>query len=360
MRDVQLNCVDRHGTLISPLPDAVLDHVTWELNAPGEIVYDMNQNSRQILVPQECKNELQLLIDGKVRHWGLHYKTREAPRSCTFTCPGLMQYFAHRFVTNTSLEFAYNPTGSTDIATWLPVEQLDIGAGVINAKNYNLNIDVADYDPSGVQRLRIYDIFSHQNVLNTILAEFPKLADANGNPTGFDFDIDVSQAPQRLFTMYYPMKGMYQDIPFQWGRNISNYGNDVDGSSLCNTAYFTGASNGDIKFENHFTDPATEYVPFEDVRAQGSESDVNTLLELSQRWVTEHAQPIQTPDLDTIEVGDDLLDVLSTGDFIHVTIKNGRTDIDDWVRIQKITWKPADQVLKLALFSSAGTELTLA
>jgi hypothetical protein len=153
MRKVDLQCVQRDGTLIAPLPDAVLDHVTWELNGPGEIVYSLPQTSPRITVPKENLNEIQVFADRKLLHWGLHYNTQEQPHQATFTCPGLLQYYVHRFVTNTSLEFA-NKVNPVDTATWLPIEQLDIGAGIIAAKSAGLNIGVADYEPSGINRLQ--------------------------------------------------------------------------------------------------------------------------------------------------------------------------------------------------------------
>lgn len=348
LRREDLVVVDRDGQLISPLPHARLDSVTWELNAPGQIVYTLPQNCPEIMVPAIDINEVQLRVNGIIKHWGIHYQEKQAPDNVQFTCPGLLQYMQHRFVTNTSLEYAQkiNPVNT---ATWVPIDQMDIGAGIWKAKNDQLNIKVGGYDPSGVMRLRIYEQAAHQNILKDILSEFPQLSDDVGTPTGFDFDIDIGHAPRRFFQMYFPKKGVRQFLQLEWGKNIIDYDNSVDGSTLCNSVYFTGEANGSNKTENYYADPSTDYIPFEDVRSRSGESDAGVLKELAQRWTAEHRQPLQYQSLKVVEISDKLLGLFSTGDEVYVNIQNGRTNIAAWQRIQKIEWTPGSGELALSM-----------
>lgn len=329
------------------MPNARLDSVTWELNAPGQIVYTLPQNAPEINAPRIDLNEVQLWISGHCRHWGIHYQEQQTPQSVTFTCPGVMQYMQHRFVTNTSLEYAQK-VKPADVSTWLPIDQMSIGARIWGDKNDQLEIPVADFDPSDVLRLRIYERDSHQNILKDILSAFPNLSNDVGQPTGFDFDI-ILTPPKRRFQMYFPKKGVQQSIRLEWGKNIIDYTNDVDGSTLCNEAWFTGDSNGNIKFENHYRDPSTDYITFEDVRARSGESDVAVLKELAQRWVAEHRTPLQNQTFKVVEVPDKLLGIFNTGDTVYVKIDNGRTYIEGWQRILKIEWTPGSGELALTM-----------
>jgi len=350
-REYRLECVNRDGTQIGGLDDAVLTKVNWTLNAPGSISYSLSQNSKFVNLPQENKNEVQLWIGDDLMHWCFHHKSSENSQVVTFDCPSLLQYFNFRFILNTSLEYD-------------DYDQFLIGASIITdmqaLTGQSWNISIAPYDNSGVVRSRKYDILDHQNALD-MLNEFPTLTDAAGNHTGFDFDIDVTTIPgKRDWTMYYPYKGTtHPNLVLEYGRNVTDYTVNTDGSSMGNNCYMTGGSNGDIKFENHYKDSvsignplAGDYGEWQAVKSKSGENDVGVLLELAQGFVTTHNKPVKSVSLTSIEVPDELLGVVGTGDTVRVQIDKGRTQIDDDYRINTIDWLPGPGNLKLGFVTS--------
>lgn len=344
-QEYRLEAVTRAGLPLGQLTDATLDHARWELNQPGEIVYDLKQSSPQIAIPQENINEVQLWVDSvdpnKPLQWGFHYKTREGPRGCNFTCPGLLQYMNHRFVLNATL-------------TYTTIDQLQIGASIVQAMqdtaDKDFNIGIGSYVASGVNRSREYKREEHQNALD-ILTEFPNLTDAAGVQTGFDYDIVLS-GTTRLWTPYYPRKGTIRTQPIlEWGKNVTDFDVDRDGGEMANRVYATGGSNGDVKFENNYTDAASvaTYKEWQGVKGFGSEKDVAVLLLRAQNEVADRKVPVISPRVTAVEIPDLLLGVLQTGDFIPVQIDCGRTQVAATYRIRAIEWKPGPGNLTLEL-----------
>lgn len=350
-KQYRLECVNRDGSAVAGLEDAVLTSARWDLNGPGSIKYTMPQHSRYNRFPIENKNEVQLWVGTDLLHWCFHHKTTESPQNIQFECPGLLQYFDFRFILNTSLE--YDDT-----------EQLTIAAAIVEAMQslpgQDWNISIGSYDASGTIRSRRYNILDHQNAL-TMLGEFPDLTDAEGNPTGFDFDIDIQTIPgERQFAMYFPTKGVvHQKLKLEWGRNITDFTVKRDGSSMANNVYYTGGSNGEIKFENHFKDSDSigdplggDYGEWQAVKAQTGENDVNVLLELAQSYVYKHNTPKITAQVTAIEVPDTLLNVVQTGDWLNVQINHGRTQVNESYRVQTIEWLPGPGNLKIGFAES--------
>lgn len=341
----RLECVTRAGGPLGELSDAVLEKVRWELNGPGTIDYNLKQTSPQITLPQEHINEVQVWIEevdaNKPMHWGFHHKTRESPRGANFSCPGLLQYFNHRYVLNATL-------------TYTSIDQLSIATALVaemqNTADKDFNIAIGSFAASGVLRSREYKREEHPNALD-LLQEFPNLADASGNPTGFDFDIVLS-GTQRFFTPYYPRKGSTLVKPIlEYGKNVTDFDLDRDGDDHANRVYATGGTNGDVKFENNYTDAASvaTYKEWQAVKSNGSEKDVAVLLLRAQQEVAERKVPTVIPRVTAVEVPDQLLGVIQTGDFIPVQIDCGRTQIASNYRIRAIDWLPGPGNLTLEL-----------
>jgi hypothetical protein len=91
--------VDPGGRTITELTSAKVDHVTWELNAPGEAVYRL-----PILHPEalDAKNrllrcEVQVWRDGELIFWGIPVAMRGDVAAAEFLAFGLLYYFATRY-----------------------------------------------------------------------------------------------------------------------------------------------------------------------------------------------------------------------------------------------------------------------
>jgi hypothetical protein len=351
---VRLHCVDKMGTSVGALSDAVLQSVRWELNGPGYIRYIMPQTSPHILIPEEHVNEVQLWIRRNgvetLRHWGFHHQTTEEVNQCTFTCPGLLGYMGQRFVTNTSLSYGYNDDHSPKDEG---IDQELIAGQVWSAKAYDLNIGVDAFD-HGTPRYRFYDIFAHQNILTDILGEFPNLADDEGFPTGFDFDIDISDPPARNFIAFHAGKGsLRSDLVLRYGTNVTAFSRSIRGENHATEVYVTGGSNGDIKFENFATsslEVLDKYGHWEAVKTRSNENDFGVLGELAQRYISQLQIPPADLSVTVVETDDmPLLDLLTTGDQIPVIIDRGRTQVDEVKRITAIEWRPGPGNLTLEL-----------
>jgi hypothetical protein len=342
-----LQVVDRVGNRIADLPDAQLDSVKWELNGPGEIVYTMANSDERVTAPVIDVNEVALYVPQyeDPLQWAYHQKAKGSGSGGTtqFSCPGILEYFDHLAVLNTSYE-------------WDDTEQMAIAANIVTAAqagNATRHIAVAPYTNSGVIRSRIYDRADHK-WFGDLLKEFPGLTDADGNPTGFDIGMTHPGA-QRLFTMWYPTRGSIRlDIVLEWGRNISDYTVDEDGSALTTRTYCTGGSDGDIKFENYYEDFAAEttYGEWHAVISDTSENDVNVLLTRAAKYTKANNQPKLAPALQAIEVPDALLGVIWPGDSIVVRLKDGRYDFNSLYRISSLTWKPGPGNMQIGFVQS--------
>jgi hypothetical protein len=325
------------------MADAVLQSATWVLNEPGSINYSFSPISKASAYPKENINEVQLWIDDQWAHQAIHMKRQSKPNESSLNCPGLLEYFNYRYILNGSL--LYPTTEQMTIAADLIYKAQHIGAG----QDWNILVDT--YVASGLARSLNYPRDQHQNFLS-VLKQFNTYADSVGNPTGFDFDIVWKSDTHRYFKMYYPRKGIVQfNTVLEWGKNITNYVINTDGTQMANRVYVTGGSNGDIKYENNYQDDPSRatYGEWQGVKSAGSEVDVTVLYALAARQVAQRKAPLVLPDLTVVEVPDALLGVVSTGDIVRCMIDNGSDQINGSYRIIEITWKPGPGNLQLKL-----------
>lgn len=329
---------DRTGAEIGPLDDASVNQVIWNLNDVGtaEIaVPTMSETGRFI---ELMKTEFQVWINGTLRWWGYPETVRGDSGLMTYECCDLLGYLKYRFITNTSLVYPSSGTTGVDQVSIMEQVVAQMQAGTFQS----FNISSAGVSPSGVVRLRDYDLSSHENALD-ILKEFPTLND------GCDFSvecIDSFGAPARLFTPWFPSKGSYKpNYPLEWGKNILTFNEfQEDGTKLCTLNYMTGGtdSSGD-KIENHYEDTAASeyYAQFQAISTDASELDPAWLLSLAIQTVQNRSKPFASPTYVTVASdGTDLIDNLSIGDTVPVFIDCGRIQIPgDVYRILQATYK---------------------
>jgi hypothetical protein len=329
--------------------DAVLEEVRWELNDAGTLKYSLFQDSKNIAYPQLHVNEVQLWVDDRLLGWYFHEDEDGSPDKVTFDCTDLMGYLQYRFITNTSIDF--------DTAT----EQMQIAAYLVQKMQdgnpyQDFNLRVYPYAPSGVPRLRRYERSEHKNALE-LLKEFPTLADAYGNHTGFDIGMDYTSQPgNRLWRPYYPYKGQYKNqVILEWGVNLVDFSVKRQGKKHANRIYGTGGTNGDIKFEENRSIEASQgyYGEFQDVVSYGDEKDIDALIERINRDLSVRKDPVETVELRSVDTDHvELLKVLEVGDWVPVRINRGRTQVASFQRIQTISWKPGKNNLTIGF---AGT-----
>jgi|SRR6478736_193390 len=340
--EYRLEVVSRTGvSQADTLKNAVLKKARWELNNPGSISYTMNQNDPQVVAPLMHKNEVQLWVNNSLMHWAFHRSTKNNPRTVDFECPGLLEYFNARFILNAT-------------QTYTSIEQMQIAGAVVQAAQTPVARDwgivLGSYTPSGVIRSREYKRDEHKNVLE-ILQEFQTVADAAGNPTGFDIDVIFDGTGLRQFKMYYPRRGTTRsNLLMEYGVNVTDYGTTEDAGDMANRVYATGGANGDIKFENNATNSASvaEFGQWEDIVSISGENDVNMLLQRAQKETSERGTVKKDVTLTAIEVPDRLLlGVVQPGDTLPVSIHNGRDQFEGNYRIKAVEWLPGPGNMKL-------------
>jgi hypothetical protein len=347
MPQARLVVVNRSGTLLGELSRARLNSVNWTLNKPGALEFVMQSDDPRIGLPKLLGNEVQLWIDDSLEWWGVPWRCTSSPRSSTFSCEGLLSYFTKRFITNAS-------------QTFTSVEQFSIAYGLItyaqSGTDQALNIGTASVSPSGVVRSREYLREDHGQILD-LLNEFPSLSRAaDGVKDGFDFDINIA-AGQRLFTPYYPTKGVLRsNMVLEYGRNVTDFTIEEDAVDLANRAYWTGGSNGDVKFENNYKDTvaAADRGEFQYIGSDGDQNDVNVLKQRAANYVATHKTPSITPKVSAVEVPVSMLGVIKVGDTLPVRINSGRVQIASNYRVGGLTWKVQPNNLEIEFMEAVA------
>lgn len=335
--DFRILVVNRLGVPYVELDAATLHTVRWELNGIGSCTFENPIEDPKVKTyPRLLEDEIQIRLDTDLVWQGVPWRETADDYRVSFECQGLLSYFTKRFITYTSLE--YTSLEQFSIA-WNLMSHAQTGT------NMDLNIEPSDYSPSGKIRSRRYDRSEHGNILD-LLAEFPTLED------GFDFDIVVFDDGRREWTPYYPRKGIARpNYVLEFGKNITRFSVNKDAVDLISQAYVTGGTSGEVKFEENYEDTAAsaKYGVMTGIISEGSQNDVDWLLERAQREVNTRKTAKITPDVTVVNVPVVLLGVLNTGDSIPVWIHKGRTEIDSMFRIQAIDWAVQENTLKLEM-----------
>jgi hypothetical protein len=362
---VDLILTDRFGTRLTALPHASLEECIWELNKPGSVNVEINPLRKEAELIELNKTEIQVWIDGVYRHCVVPRDCSGSAKKIQFQCEGILGYLATRHI-NDSLTYGdpgqtADPTADPPLPYIPPtyVEQLQIGWNLISyaqtGANKDFRIDSAPWAPSGHGRLRRWNWWEHKEILNE-LQSFNEVDD------GFDFDIVLFGDGHREWTPYYPSKGTHRyNLVLEWGRNVVDFSFQEEGKNQGTFTYCTGGSANNVHFEQHYEDAAlsAEYGVQEKIISNGSELDVNELLDEAREDVRTYGRPIQVPDLTVKDIpakngmpAIKLDGVLATGDIVPVRINHGRCKMNGDYRIVKINRKKQGQlVLSLNVWS---------
>lgn len=335
--DAVLIVTDFDGVRQGELTKAKLDSVEWELVAPGGAQISINPLEREaeLIKVNEC--EIQVWIDEEYRHCVIPRDVSGNEKQITFPCEGLLSEFDWRFIHNL---LAYGTAGPPAVY----IEQFQIAWNLLNyaqtGANMDLRIESANWVPSGVGRLRFWNWFDHTNVLDAI-KEFTEI------DNGFEYEIVLFPDGRREWTPYYPKKGSFKaNLVLEWGRNVVNFQYKKQGKSQGTKTYVTGASEGDVRFEQNFEDVAlsAQYRRRDRIVSDGQQKDVAWLLDRAKEETALFGRPVVLPDLTVLDIppsasqpGVKLDGVLETGDVVPVNVQHGAINMVGNYRITKIS-----------------------
>lgn len=86
------------GTRICSLDNAVITNLTWDLNGPGLIEFDLPADDAKIADIDVAEREVQVWEGPDIIHWGVVVRGSEEGQVVHFQCPGLPWYFTRRVV----------------------------------------------------------------------------------------------------------------------------------------------------------------------------------------------------------------------------------------------------------------------
>jgi hypothetical protein len=327
-----LRVKDRTGTLICELPQATITSVEWELNKEGKLEFTVPKGQGAASLIKSAIHEAQVWWKGAPIWTGPIWQPKRQPLLTTFPAQGLLSYFRKRFVLNASLLYT-------------SIEQTTIANNLVTAAQTGFSYmdfhigTTANVGGSNHVRSRNYKREQHPCYYD-LLQEFPGIRD------GFDFEIVTDPSGNtRTFTTYYPNKQTIQTgIGLEYGRNVYDYEVNENAFDMMNRVYVTGGSSGGTKFENNYEDATSEaaYGQMQAVKSDGSQNDVNWLLDEAHRWVEIGKIPTISSKITAVEVQQALLDVIHVGDLVTVTINDYDTQVSGKQRVQHIKWTPPD------------------
>lgn len=335
-----IRIVRRDGSVVAEWPEANLQSIMFELNAPGSarITFPIDSERGQIL--RLVDDEIQILRNGELLWWGVPWRL-SGNNEMSLECEGLKSYFNTRYLTYTSLEYE-------------DMEQFSIAFNLVSHAQgqtiySDLNITAANWTPSGKNRYRLYRRADHPNILQ-LLEEFHDLKD------GFDTSIESDLAGNRVWTPHFPQKGSFKGGQrLEWGRNvigIKNY--SEDGLYMARQVYVTGGTSGDVRFEANglATGLDLDDVMTTMIISDGQTLDVDWLQDRVDEELANRTKPLVQPQLVVSNDPTSLIDGVEVGDTVPVKVKIGRVQLEGNYRIRALTYYP-NQVCDVQLEEAA-------
>lgn len=345
--EIEVRLVERDGTRITDLPDAVVTDASWVLNAEGSMSFNMDPFGVGADKIKLWDTEVQVWWDGWLGWWGVPWSCRGPSSSLSFQCKSIISLLYKRYVDRMTL--IYGDASADPVVT---IDQFTIGMNLIDYAQdesfqpfRDLNIQAAAFLPSGVGRTEVYKRDEHKNILD-LLKQFPTRFN------GFDWDLDITGDGGRFWHPYYPKKGQLQEnLSIEWhsagSRNCENFDYAEDFANGCTQAYATGGSVNNQKIEENFEDDdASElHGVMQMIVSEGSTLDRPTLLNRATKEVALRKDPVITPAVTSaFNVNIPVLGILEVGDWIPVLIDNGRQQVAANHRVESIQWHADDTV----------------
>lgn len=355
LEDIEIHLVDSSGFRLSPVSSAALKNVTWQLDDSGTAVFDLSKLDPVAAQLMLVRTEVQIVFNntpGPEIWWGFPVRRKRTPKSDSVNCEGLLSYFKTRIVGDSQ---GVGLGQSLVYDTW---DQFNIAYNLIVwsqiGPNYWRNISILG-TPCGVTRSRTYLRESHEVIYN-ILQSFN--ADKLNN--GFDSEIVLTisgDTGTRIWTPYYPTKGINHPTPLEWGTQIIDYTLDEDALPQRTKLYATGGTDGATKFEAPYEDPVASgyYGAMVGVISDAQELDPTWLAAKAQQAVASLKNPIQsfTIVVSTLNLDNPVFGYYHTGDVVRIDIDDYSTQIHGLYRIANIKYNNngsgADNTLSIVL-----------
>jgi hypothetical protein len=326
MADVKVFWMSLDGTVRRELTGVSVSEPSWKLNDIGTATLNVHplRPAATWLYNYLNKCEVQVWIGNQLRWWGVPRSCSIGKKQLSFQCEDLLSHFVYRNVRAT--------------LTYTSIDQFNIGWNLMSYAQTGTNRDrrvvAGAYSPSGRVRSREYLRDEHPNILQA-LQEFP------GLEGGFDFEIKIFGDGRREWWPYFPIKGnVYDELRLEWGRNIVDIGGRKDGSEQGTEVWALGGTNGDIRFEAIYEDTglSADYGVLEKIVSEGTQNDVDWLLDRATDEVAAYGEPVEIPELTVIDLENVPLDgVLEPGDIVPVVIDYGALQFNSNYRIIQIT-----------------------
>lgn len=312
------------GAKTGELRGASLDEATEELNRPQTGSVSINPLSPRASLIELNKTEIQVWIDDVYRYCLIPRDVSGDMKKITFQCEGILSYLGpgqrHQHAT-----LLYTSIDQFNIA-WNLVSYAQTGT------NKDRRIVSSAFLPSGRIRSREFKREGRKDILS-LLTELTTIDE------GIDFDIILFGDGRREFTPYYPAKGAFRpNLRLETKRNIVGLSYQKLGRGQATRVWATGGSNGDIQFEQNYENVAlsAEYGVIEKLVNDGSQQDLNWLLDRATDEVATEGIPVAIPELIVKDQPVKLDGVLTTGDIVPVVVEHGYIKFNGNFRVVKI------------------------
>lgn len=196
---------------------------------------------------------------------------------------------------------------------------------------------------TGIIRKRAFQHADHEWISDAV-------DEVRSFPDGFDHSIEITPTT-RTFTTHFPMKGTsyVEDLTLRLGRpsddppgNLSSYSESEDAASVVTSMIARGRGDGPDREEGAAVDTSDVDGLVLDGYVEAPEdlllSELDDFAD-TELWMRN--EPVQVLEV-TIRPGAELdgvllIDLLETGDLVHVEIEDGDLEVDDVYRILKIS-----------------------
>lgn len=183
---------------------------------------------------------------------------------------------------------------------------------------------------ASINRDRTYD--KYKNIYEAIV----QLSEVEN---GFDFEITNAKE----FNVYYPYRGddLSTNQILEWGKNIQSISFEHDFTDPANEVTVLGAGQGDAMETSTRVDTAlrSDYKLRQMTYSYKDVSGQQFLDDKGDQVLAKHKQVIREYSVTQIPESDPLYTTLQMGDFVRVRVNRGFLQIDDVVRIIKISVK---------------------
>lgn len=345
--ELELYITNKSGVRTAPLPQAIINSVSWELNEVATMNFSMEPSApgaSQALLKNSL--EYQLWIDDVLLWMGYGIHRSGNSSLVTWDCEDPMGYLHHRHVLEENL--VYTAIDQIDIASAL----VTYSQAAIQGTNPGLNILIAGYSASGITRTRTYNSDRKHNLFDAV-KEFSTLEE------GFDSDLVLSTGGSRFWTPYYPQKGSLKSTTLEYGANMVDYSWDESAINLATKVDATGGTASadplnplstrtkqSVRYED--TAASTRHGVHSTVLPSGARSDIPWLTARATRAVDLRKDPVVITTATCRQGGDYpvLLGNLVTGDTCKIVVQDGTINVNQVSRIKKVTWVPASNRVK--------------